>query len=69
MCSVSDQKQQKKINLHCKNQEIDIPPFPMAMIGLDLSGPYPTSLLGNKYIVSFIDIYCGWPKAFPVPNK
>jgi hypothetical protein len=34
-----------------------------------LSGPYPTSLSGNKYIISFIDIYSGWPEAFPVPDK
>lgn len=31
-------------------QETDIQPFPMAKVGLDLSGPYPTSLTGNKYI-------------------
>ncbi|VDI83414.1 Hypothetical predicted protein [Mytilus galloprovincialis] len=47
----------------------DIPPFPFAKIGVDLSGPYPTSLSGNKYIVSFVCHYSGWPLAFPVPNK
>ncbi|CAG2210599.1 Transposon Ty3-G Gag-Pol polyprotein,Transposon Ty3-I Gag-Pol polyprotein [Mytilus edulis] len=47
----------------------DIPPFPFATIGVDLSGPYPTSLSGNKYIVSFVCHYSGWPLAFPVPNK
>lgn len=50
-------------------QETDIPPFPFAKVGLDLSGPYPTTLSGNKYIISFIDIYSGWPEAFPVPDK
>jgi hypothetical protein len=50
-------------------QETDIPPYPFAKIGLDLSGPYPTTLSGNKYIVSFIDIYSGWPEAFSVPSK
>ena len=30
-------------------QETDIPPYPMAKLSLDLSGPYPTSLSGNKY--------------------
>ena len=28
-------------------QETDIPPYPFAKIGLDLSGPYPKSLSGN----------------------
>ena len=40
-----------------------------AKIGLDLSGPYPTTLSGNRYIVSFVDLYSGWPEAFPVPDK
>jgi len=50
-------------------QETDIPPYPFAKIAVDLSGPYPTSLSGNKYIISFIDIYSGWPEAFAVPSK
>ena len=50
-------------------QLIDIPPYAFAKIGLDLSGPYPTSLSGNKYIVGFIDWYSGWPESFAVPDK
>jgi transposase InsO family protein len=34
-----------------------------------LSGPYPTWLSGNKYIISFMYIYSWWPEAFPVPDK
>ena len=36
-------------------QETDIPPYAFAKLGLDLSGPYPTSLSGNRYIVGFVD--------------
>ena len=50
-------------------QETDIPPFPFAKIALDLSGPFPTTLSGNRYIVTFIDLFSGWPEAFAVPNK
>jgi len=50
-------------------QESDIPPFPFAKIAVDICGPYPKTLSGNQYIVSFIDIYSGWPECFPVPNK
>ena len=50
-------------------QETDIPPYPMAKLSLDLSGPYPTSLSGNKYIIAFVDWYSGWPEAFAVPDK
>ena len=50
-------------------RETDIPPYPMAKLSLDLSGPYPTTLLGNKYIIAFVDWYSGWPEAFLVPDK
>ena len=50
-------------------QETDIPPYPMAKVSLDLSGPYPTSLSGNKYIIAFVDWFSGWPEAYAVPDK
>ena len=36
---------------------------------VDLSGPFPTTMSGNKYIIAFVDWYSGWPEAFPVPDK
>ena len=36
-------------------QETDIPLYPFAKIGLDLSGPYPKRLSGNRYIIGFVD--------------
>ena len=50
-------------------QETDIPPYAFAKISLDVSGPYPASLSGNKYIVGFVDWYSGYPEAFSVPDK
>ena len=50
-------------------QETDIPPYPMAKLSLDLSGPYPTTLSNNKYIIAFVDWFSGWPEAFAVPDK
>lgn len=47
----------------------DIPPYPMAKLSLDLSGPYPTTLSNNKYIIAFVDWFSGWPEAFAVPDK
>ncbi len=49
-------------------QETDIPPYPMAKLSLDLSGPYPVSLAGNKYIIAFVDWFSGWAEAFAVPD-
>ena len=50
-------------------QECDMPPFPFAKLALDVSGPYPKTHSGNQYMVTFIDMYSGWPEAFAVPNK
>ncbi len=50
-------------------QSTDIPPYPFAKVGFDLSGPYPRTLSGNVYILSFIDWYSGWIEAFPIANK
>ena len=50
-------------------QETDAPPYPFAMIGLDVAGPYHKTLSGNKYVVGFVDWYSGWTEAFPVPDK
>ena len=50
-------------------QEMDIPPFAWAKCAIDTSGPYPTSLSGNKYIVSFIDLFSGYPEALACPDK
>ena len=56
-------KQQPRI------QECDLPPFPFAKLALDISGPYPKTHSGNQYIVTFKDMYSGWPEGFAVPNK
>ena len=50
-------------------QETDTPPYAWAKCAIDVSGPYPTSLSGNKYIVSFIDLFSGYPEAFACPDK
>jgi len=49
--------------------ETDSPPYPFAKVSMDISGPYPRSLSGNKYILSIVDHYSGWPEAFPLPDK
>ena len=50
-------------------QETDIPPYPMAKLSLDHSGPHPNTLSGNKYIITFVDLLSGWSEAFAAPDK
>jgi hypothetical protein len=66
-CVTCKARNLKKINTPL--QETDDVPYPFAKIGLDLSGPYPRTLSGNRYVISFVDLYSAWPEAFAVPDK
>ena len=41
----------------------------MTILSLDLSGPYPTTLSDNQYIIAFVDWYNCWPEAFAISDK
>ena len=50
-------------------QEMDKVTYPFQKVGIDTCGPYPTTLQGNRYILTIVDIYSGWPEAFAIPDK
>ena len=52
-CVICQRRNLRKVKLPL--QETDAPPFPFAKLGLNVSGPYPTILSGNKYIIHFVD--------------
>lgn len=43
--------------------------YPFERVGVDVVGPLPQSLSGNKYIVVFTDSFTRWPEAFAVPEQ
>ena len=66
-CILCNERNLKKSRPPLKTTEV--PPYPWAKVNLDLSGPFPLSLSGNKYIASFIDNLTGYPEAFAIPDK
>ena len=50
-------------------QECDFPPFLFAQLSLDISRRQRKTHSNNQYIVTFIDMYSGWPEAFVVTNR
>ena len=50
-------------------QNPDLPPYPFAKVHMDISGPYPRSLSNNRYILSIVCAYSGWPDAWCLPDK
>ena len=41
----------------------------MQMVSMDFIGPFVTSTLGNRYILTIICHCSGWAEACPIPNK
>ena len=39
------------------------------MIGIDLVGPLPKAMRGNKYVVTLVDYFSKWPEAEVLPDK
>ena len=41
---------------------------PLERIGIDVTGPFPKSARGNKFMVTVVDHYTKWAEAYPVPE-
>ena len=42
---------------------------PWERIAVDISGPFPTTESGNKYIMVAMDYFSKWPEVVPMPNQ
>ncbi|MFX8425884.1 hypothetical protein ABTL79_19070, partial [Acinetobacter baumannii] len=50
-------------------QSMPLPRAPGIVIAADLSGPYPVSTSGNRYLLSIIDHCSGWVEYKALPDK
>jgi hypothetical protein len=49
--------------------EVPNPKFSFEITAMDLMGPYVTTPLGNKYLLTFIDHFSRYVEAFSVPDQ
>ena len=64
-CVLQNQGQPEKCFGH-----FDLPDLPMEFICMDLVGPiHPPSTIGNKYVLTVIDMLRGFTMAVPIKNK
>lgn len=49
-------------------QRLKIPEAPMQTVHVDISGPYPQTINGNRFIVAYVCAFSKWPEAYAVSN-
>ena len=49
--------------------DMPIAQHPAQIVGMDMCGPFATSRLGNRYLLTVIDHATGWVEAKPLTNK
>ena len=49
-------------------QRVPAPSSPFSVIHCDVIGPLPTTVKGNKFIISYIDAFSKWIEAYPIPT-
>lgn len=63
----------QRVNPKMTKQRPELHPIPVTdiwnQIGIDLVGPLPETVRGNKYIVTVTDYFSKWPEAAPLPDK
>jgi len=52
----------------CPLGDVEEPKFPFEVTSMDITGPYPTTPRGNKYLITFIDHLTKYDEAFPIPD-
>ena len=49
--------------------DVEEPKFPFEVTSMDITGTYPRTLRGNKYLLTFIDHLTMYAEAFPIPDR
>ena len=63
----------QRVNSRMPKQRPELHPIPVTdvwnQIGIDIVGPLPETVRGNKYIITVTDYFSKWPEAGPLADK
>ena len=63
----------QRVNPRLPKQRQELHPIPVTdvwnQIGIDIVGPLPETVRGNKYIITVTDYFSTWPEAGPLLDK
>lgn len=68
-CRSCQERRVHKANDLAPLQRAPTPSSPFFVVHCDVIGPLPTTVSGNKYIVSYIDAFSKWIEAYAVPAQ
>jgi len=62
------QRRKEKREMIAPLGDVEEPKIPFEVTSMDITGPYPTTPRGNKYLLTFIDHLTKYFEAFPIPD-
>ena len=68
-CAPCSQKKSPSHPFKAGFGEMPLPSRPWDWISTDITGPFPTSDSGNRYILVVVCGFSKWVEAFPIPNQ
>ena len=69
MCKICITRRNTVVEFKVPLVLMPVPAAPMEFTAMDIVGPFPETVDGNKYILVFCDYLTKWPEAFPIKDQ
>jgi transposase InsO family protein len=63
------QKRKENRDFRAPLAEVEMPTTPLEVTSMDITGPYPVTSRGNKYLLTFIDHFTKYMEPYPMKDQ